>query len=563
MRHCVSGCILASVGPRIRADFTFGGEIAESDPLLADAFYDNGSFSALIARDDPRRFIIGRTGSGKSAAFERLIQHYPKQVVRVSADNLSLTYIVNMDVVRQLTSLGVHLDIFFVALWKHVIIVELLKHRYGMYTPEAKQDVLNSLLERFKRNPAKRKAIQYLDEFGDKFWCEADERVRQIVESLDQRLKVSGQIGTELLGGSIGAEVAAGKHSEVRREQASKYQTIVNQIQLPRLNEMTQILGEEILDSPIHYTYLVIDDLDKDWGDDETEKLVVRCLLQTVLDLQRIRNLKVLVALRTNVFLQLSYSRMNWGQQREKFRALALDITWTRNDLERMLDKRALAASRRSKIHPAKALPSLLPTGKHEGVTPITYMLDRTLLRPRDCIAFMNLAIKHSIGKERVPWEVVTGVEREYSQGRLSALNEEWADPYAGLQTVFAQFRGTPDRLSRKQLTDIFESVALLMMDPKFPGTLWMTDACKHMWEARAGALTWYETHIELLRILYNLGFLGCARRPGDPLTYYFEDELFGSYPDNFPEDAEFGIHLTFAPALEIGGQAGRRRKAK
>jgi hypothetical protein len=543
----------------LRTGFTFGGENAESDPLLNAAFYDNGGYTALVTRDDPRRFVIGRTGSGKSAMFERLTTTFPNQVVRLTPENISLTYIANLDVVKSLVALGVHLDIFFVALWKHVIIVEILKHRYGMYTQEAKENVLAALLAKFKRNPTKRKAVEYVNEFGDKFWCEADERVRQIGETLDRRVKVAGSLGSDAIGAKASSDIEASHHTETRSERAARYQTVVNQVQLPRLNEMIRILGEEILDSPQRYTYLVIDDLDKEWADDETEKLVVRCLLQSVLDLQRIGQLKVLVALRTNVFLQLSFSRLNWGQQREKFRALALDVEWTRNDLERMLDNRATAGSRRAKMHPARTIDNLLPPGRHEGENAMAYILDRTLLRPRDAIARMNLLLKHSVGRERISWEVIASTDRAYSQGRLSALHEEWTDPYAGLHVIFGLFRGSPQRLTRPELTKILESVAYLMMDPTFPGTLWVTEACKNMWEAPAGRLTWFETHAELLRVLYNVGFLGCARRPGDSLAFFYDDAMFGSYPDNFPEDSEYGVHPAFAPALEISVRPTRR----
>src|SRR5258708_7623881 len=168
--------------PRIRPAFTFGGEIAESDPLLADAFLDNGGYSAALARDDPRRFVIGRTGSGKSAIFEKLSQTEPKRVVRISPDNLSLTYIANLDVVQKLRALGVHLDIFFVALWKHVVIVELLKHRYQLYTPELKDNVLHGLLERFKHQPSNRKPVQSAHDFGDKFCSNTNVRFRTALD---------------------------------------------------------------------------------------------------------------------------------------------------------------------------------------------------------------------------------------------------------------------------------------------------------------------------------------------------------------------------------------------
>src|SRR5258708_33804832 len=97
--------------PRIRPAFTFGGEIAESDPLLADAFLDNGGYSAALARDDPRRFVIGRTGSGKSAIFEKLSQTEPKRGVLILPDNFSFTCIANLNAVQKLLDMGSHLSI--------------------------------------------------------------------------------------------------------------------------------------------------------------------------------------------------------------------------------------------------------------------------------------------------------------------------------------------------------------------------------------------------------------------------------------------------------------------
>ena len=88
---------------------------------------------------------------------------------------------------------------------------------------------------------------------------------------------------------------------EAQREIAAKYQRIVNENQLPRLNEMIDLLDKRCLDEQ-HFTYLIIDDLDKEWEDQELANLLIRCLFYAVVDMQHIRNLKVLVALRTNIF---------------------------------------------------------------------------------------------------------------------------------------------------------------------------------------------------------------------------------------------------------------------
>ena len=182
---------------RLKSNFTFGSVMAESDPLLSAAFVDNGDFDAIQSRNDYHRcFIIGRTGSGKSALFQHLEEVNPNRVVRIAPENLSLPYITNLGVAQHLLRMGVHLEPFLKALWKHVMIVEVLRHRYDVSSPEKKFNMLEQFRDWFKLNPSKLKAIQYLDEFGDKFWCEADERVKQIVESFGGKDHCSWEFGS-------------------------------------------------------------------------------------------------------------------------------------------------------------------------------------------------------------------------------------------------------------------------------------------------------------------------------------------------------------------------------
>src|SRR4051812_23538397 len=105
---------------RIAAGFNLGGEQVEADTLMEEAFYASPIYNAIEARDDPRCFLIGRTGSGKSAILQRLEDSHADQVIRIDPEDLSLTYILDLGVVQQLASMGVHLDPLFIALWKHV-----------------------------------------------------------------------------------------------------------------------------------------------------------------------------------------------------------------------------------------------------------------------------------------------------------------------------------------------------------------------------------------------------------------------------------------------------------
>jgi hypothetical protein len=419
---------------RFKSNFTFGGIVAESDHLLSEAYWDNGDFDAIESHYDKRCFIIGRTGSGKSAAFQHLQDKYPYKVIKIDPESLSLPYILNFNIIHQLMNAGVRLETFMKTLWKHVIVVEILRHRYPINTPEQKQNFLQSLMEKLKTDPVKIKALEYLNEFGDKFWCETDERVKQIADTLVQKINASGGLNANVLGAGVKASggIEETLTQEIKQEIAAKYQKIVNEMQLPRLNQMIVILNNEILESPQHFTYIIIDDLDKEWVDESLAILLIRCLFQAVVDLQQVQYLKILVALRSNIFQQLNYDKQSRGGQEEKFRGLALDIRWTVNDLRGLLNTRAAVASRFYEIDPPKTLSEMLPNVNKRSENPLSYILNRTLMRPRDAILYLNACVREATGKDKINWENIHQAERPYSNERLLALRDEWKDPTLG-----------------------------------------------------------------------------------------------------------------------------------
>lgn len=88
--------------PRLRSGFTLGGEQAEADPLLEEAFYESSDFHVIESRRDPRCFVVGRTGSGKSAALQHLQEVHSDHVIRINPEDLSLPYITNLQRIRSL-----------------------------------------------------------------------------------------------------------------------------------------------------------------------------------------------------------------------------------------------------------------------------------------------------------------------------------------------------------------------------------------------------------------------------------------------------------------------------
>ena len=538
---------------RLTRGVNLGGEQAENDPLLEFVFYRSGDYHAIESRLDSRCFIIGRTGSGKSAALQHLEESFPGKVIRITPEDLSLPYIVDLQVVRYLDSLDVHLDLLFTALWKHVLLVELIRHRYNVDSPAAKQNFLELLRERIRRDPAKKAALEYLDEFGSKFWCETDERVREITETFEEKIdaEAKARFGLPHVGLTAGTDSGSAAKIESRSEQADRFQRVVNQTQLARLNKMLSVLDEDILDTPQHSTYVIIDDLDREWVDERLANDLIRCLFTTVLHLQRVRHLKVLVALRTNIFRELDFGVR--GGQEEKFRSLVLQMKWSKGDLEQLLDERVRYLSDQSNGNlELESISDLLPGVNKTRGNPLDYILERTLMRPRDAISFINECLTRHSGKDHLTWDEITSAEAAYSGQRLLALRDEWKPTYTDIQMVFEVFRKASLPMTRQQFSNYLDEAMLLLSDDSgFRGHRWMEALSAAMW-ASNGEKSWTDLYQPLAKMLYEIGFIGIARPPKGKIIYFYDDATLADNPTILEHARNFNIHPAYHMALDL-----------
>lgn len=536
---------------RLSSGFDLGGQQAEADPLLEAAFYPTSQYKAISATDDPRCFLIGRTGSGKSALLRQLQADHEGHVIRIAPEDLALTYVADLQSVRWLDQQGVHLDPLFIALWKHVLLIEIIRHRYDVDSPDAKQNFMTSLTDRIRKDRSKMEALRYLDDFQDKFWCEADERVREIADRFESQVRAEA-------GAPVGLPLTAGgsltHSSEDRREVVGRFQRIVNETQLPRLNQMIKVLDEDILGRSQNFTYVVIDDLDQDWVDDRVTNSLIRCLFRAVHDLKRVQNLKVLVALRTNIFEALDFGSRTGGQE-EKFRALSMWLRWSEPDLEAMLDARAAAAGRRMEDDGID-LRSILPAKNKTRGDALEYILRRTLMRPRDAIAYFNECLSDATANPRITWDKIHLAEDPYSRNRLLALRDEWKPTYPGIDRVFAQFEGAPAVLQPDELGAVLDEVALLTADGEFDGSEWLGRLLMEFW--RTGPLTWAEKYGDVTRFLFDIGFLGVALEKSRQV-YSYTDPGYLDRRNRLAACNKFFVHPAFRSALDCQTSSGRR----
>ena len=120
---------------------SIGANAAEDDEaFLTDCFVDTGDLGMLLDFNNSKCIACGRTGSGKSALLQSIKRRRAHQIIEIRPETLSFNYIANSTIIRFFIDLGVNLDPFFKLLWRHIVAVEIIRHKFRLKTPEAKRN---------------------------------------------------------------------------------------------------------------------------------------------------------------------------------------------------------------------------------------------------------------------------------------------------------------------------------------------------------------------------------------------------------------------------------------
>mgnify|MGYP001584165390 CR=1 FL=1 len=116
-------------------------------------------------------------------------------------------------------------------------------------------------------------------------------------------------------------------------------QAVINEVQLRELADVMTFLDEDVFDDEKQHFYITIDKLDENWVEDKFRYLLIRSLIETVRDFLRVRNIKIIVALRTDLIERVFRFTRDPGFQEEKYRSLFLTIKWTDKQLKELCIK--------------------------------------------------------------------------------------------------------------------------------------------------------------------------------------------------------------------------------
>ncbi|HRN82453.1 MAG TPA: DNA repair protein [Candidatus Saccharibacteria bacterium] len=445
------------------------GELdAESDDhLLSECFIDTGDYDTLTDCSKPQCVLVGRTGSGKSALLKRIVR-YEERVIEIIPENLSLQYICNSDIIKSLEAAGAKLDIFYNLLWRHVLSTELLKYHYKLSTEEKTRNWLSNLLSNLKRkDQTKERAVKYINEWGNKFWEETEYRVKEITQKLET--DIHAEIGVDISTINLSGTGKIREESEQVTEVVNKAQRVINNIQIKSLSDVMCFLNEDVFNDKKVKTYVVIDKLDESWAPDQVRYKLIRALVETLKSFRGISSVKILVAMRRDLLETIFSETRDVGFQKEKYESLFLSLTWTKNQLKDLLDKRLRQLIKARYTVNSLGIEDIFP-GKVNGIDFLDYLLERTLYRPRDAIAFVNECLIRSEGKQAITATVIHQAEIEHSTKRVQALEDEWIVHYPKLSDYFSLIERLPTSFKVLSISkDKVETYALSHMENSDP----------------------------------------------------------------------------------------------
>jgi hypothetical protein len=489
---------------KFKRNEVIGQPAAEEDhEFLADCFEETGDLEALRDVINPKCLVVGRTGAGKTALLLRAKTTLEHSVL-LDLEDLALSYLTNSTILKKLHDLDVKLDSFFKVLWKHIFIIELIRLKYPMASESDKVSFLSWWRNHFGSDRAKDRALKYLDEHKDTFFDPTKVRIKEITEKFESRVQDNMGINAKIF--SIKSDDLQTMTVEQKAEVVHQAQEIVNQSQLHELNTLFALLKEDVFSSAQPGYFILVDRLDESWVEDMFRYRLIRALLDTVKDFGKICGVKVVVAIRKDLIERVFNQTKDPGTQREKYQSLYLSLTWDREHLISLLNKRVNALVGRRYHTAVVTYADLLPEAVGD-VAIDSYLVDRTLYRPRDIITFFNACIEQAVDQPEISVAILKEAEMEYSGARLRAICDEWRADYPDLENFTSLLKGQAATFSVEKL-DI-DKIGEYCLNHTAASNRSEGKTTKYAAQVADGEMTVEAFRRHLLSIFYRVGLVG------------------------------------------------------
>lgn len=529
----------------LRRGVGIGSGNAESDDeFLFSCFVTHPAVEQCMRTSSAAMVLAGRTGAGKTAIL-RHIKDEAEHAVVIDPFEMSMSYVSNSDTLRFLDAIGGDLDLLFQVLWKHVLCIEFIRLRWGIETEAKSQSIFSRLSDRFSRDDRRKKAINYLRNWQGKFWITMDENIKEIAETVERQLR--GEFGAEVEKFKAGGQYDRRMSREKKSEIVARTRDIISADQLAELHRVIDLLSVEDGDGMKSF-YIMIDRLDEKWVDERVRFRLIKALVETLKSFRKITNLKILVALREDVIERVVQETNDISFQREKFEDAMIRLNWTKGYLRQLVDRRLNALFKRQYTGAPIGFQDVFPASVG-GKDTFEWMLDRTLLRPRDMIAFVNEGMNAADGHSAISLNALRRSEAEFARKRRDALVQEWMSAYPTLNAmlVFATSKRKAG-FEALDLADRLEDFCLEIASGHSMERDPIVNICNAFVEGKAKQ---FDVLQQVLSVLYRVAAIGLKLSAEQRFVYSYSDQPLVA-PELIPVDAKVRIHPMLHAAYNL-----------
>lgn len=496
----------------------------EDDDFLFDGFVELPQFESIFDIRSPKWLVLGRTGTGKTALV-RYIERNFEGTLRIDPKRIALDHIANSDIISFFEELGLELHLFYELLWKHVLCVALIKQMYAINSEEQEISWFDRIRAQFGADRGKVECFEYLREWGKSFWVDTDVQIREITAKFEEQLKAGAQVG--IPGFKFTPEYSSKLEEGYKEDILYRARRVVNDIQIGKLNRVLDVLEENISRNKQKKYFICVDNLDDRWVSERIQFKLIRALIEAAKSFRRIRQLKVIIVMRSDFYERALSETSSIGFQKEKYDTYIINIRWSATDLKDFIDKRLniLYKNRytRQNVHFHDIF-----SKETRGIPTERYLIERTLQRPRDVIAFINQCFSSAEGQVIIGPKVIQAAEQQYSRRRLEALISEWQSIHPELDILlsFLEAQGHKISLNKIAVKEIIEGICIEILSHDYQYSDDLIKLCKRYMDAQNISLV-VQIGSEIMSILYKVGAISMkvsAQQPfqsstdGDPV---------------------------------------------
>ena len=464
---------------------------------LRNYFVRTGQF--VQAKRGHARLVIGRKGSGKTAIFYAIRDSFIK-----GRGNLVLDlkpeghqFLKLRETVLEALSPGMQMHTL-IAFWNYILLCEVAQkvsdydYSWAENDPE-RYECFRALLDEYQRcGPA---------DAGD-----MSERLLIQVDSLVERFEKADK------------SARAGAFTETLFKD--------------EIHALSSVVGKYLEHK--QEIWILVDNLDKAWptrGASEVDILIVRTLLDATRKLQRELgahdvDVKSLVFVRNDIYEHLILETSDKGKD------TAVTLDWDDPEVFKDIVAKRITSTTGIKGDFDEVWSALFDG--HVGTRPaFAFVLERSLMRPRELLAFLNRAVGIAInrGHARVTEDDMLKAEENHSDELLQSLIFELASVTEDYEEGLYAFLNCPTRMSEADLTKR------------------LTDA--GLWQTESRQLT---------ELLLWFGFIGVqASDDGEPLfAYQVNYDLRKLFAALQTGGANFAINPAFRTSLGCSTPPGQ-----